>query len=75
MRRDVWFAGQPLCVREPFEEQNTGASSSYVGEGSLAVPGGDVSLQTTRPLLPPACRRHHCRPTFGHIDRRAFSRG
>jgi hypothetical protein len=20
MRRDEWFAGQPLCVREPFEE-------------------------------------------------------
>jgi hypothetical protein len=27
MGRDVWFAGQPLCVREPFEERNTGASS------------------------------------------------
>jgi len=21
MRRDEWFAGQPLCVREPFEER------------------------------------------------------
>jgi hypothetical protein len=20
MRRDEWFAGRPLCVREPFEE-------------------------------------------------------
>jgi hypothetical protein len=20
MRRDEWFAGQPLCAREPFEE-------------------------------------------------------
>jgi hypothetical protein len=34
-----------------------------------------VSLQTTLPQLPPACHRHYCRPTFGHIDRRAFSRG
>jgi hypothetical protein len=45
MRRDEWFAGQPLCVREPFEERNTGASSSRRGEGSLAVLGGDMSLQ------------------------------
>jgi hypothetical protein len=21
MQRDEWFAGQPLCVREPFEER------------------------------------------------------
>jgi hypothetical protein len=34
-----------------------------------------VSLQTIRLLLPPACRHHYCRPTSGHIDRRAFSRG
>jgi hypothetical protein len=25
MRRGEWFAGQPLRVREPFEERNTGA--------------------------------------------------
>jgi hypothetical protein len=43
MRRDEWFVGQPL--REPFEEQNTGASSSRRGRGSPAAPGGDVSLQ------------------------------
>jgi hypothetical protein len=24
MRRDEWFVGQPLRVREPFEERNTG---------------------------------------------------
>jgi hypothetical protein len=46
-----------------------------VGEGSPAALGGDVSLQTIGLLLPPACHRHYCRPTFGHIDRRAFSRG
>jgi hypothetical protein len=34
-----------------------------------------VSLQTIWLLLLPACRRHYCRPTFGHIDRHAFSRG
>jgi hypothetical protein len=28
MQRDEWLAGRPLCVREPFEERNTGASSS-----------------------------------------------
>jgi hypothetical protein len=31
MRQGVWFAGLPLCVREPFEERNTGASSSLRG--------------------------------------------
>jgi hypothetical protein len=44
MRRDEWFAGQPLRVREPFEERNTARRIHAVGEGSLAVPGGDVSL-------------------------------
>jgi hypothetical protein len=47
MRRDEWFAGQPLCVCEPLEERNTGARLHAVGEGFLAVPGGGVSLQTT----------------------------
>jgi hypothetical protein len=28
MRRDEWFAGQPLRVREPLGERNTGAPSS-----------------------------------------------
>jgi hypothetical protein len=43
MRRDECFAGQPLC--EPFEERARRLHA--VGEGSLAIPGGDVSLQTT----------------------------
>jgi hypothetical protein len=38
MRRDEWFAGQPLCVREPFEEQNTDASSSRRGRGFSRCP-------------------------------------
>jgi hypothetical protein len=46
-----------------------------VGEGSLAVPGGGVSLLTTLLLLPSACHRHYCRPISGRIDRCAFSRG
>ena len=33
MRWDEWFVGQPLCVREPFEERNTDASSSRRGRG------------------------------------------
>jgi hypothetical protein len=44
MRRGEQFAGQPLRVREPFEERNTGAPSSRVREGSLTAPGWDVSL-------------------------------
>jgi hypothetical protein len=38
MRRDEWIAGQPLCVREPFEERNTGASSSRRGRGLSRYP-------------------------------------
>jgi hypothetical protein len=68
MRRDGWFVGQSLC--EPFEGRNTGMSSSR-----RCAPGGDMSLQTIWLLLPLACCRHYCRPTFGHIDRRASSRG
>jgi hypothetical protein len=31
MRRDEWLMGRPFRVREPFEERNTGASSSHRG--------------------------------------------
>jgi hypothetical protein len=75
MRRDEWFTGRPLHVREPFEERNADVSSSAVGEGPFAIPGGGVSLLTTRLPLPPACHRHYCRPISGHIDCRALSRG
>jgi hypothetical protein len=41
MRRDEWFAGLPLCVREPFEERafrlrvlNFAAGSGEVLNGS-----------------------------------------
>jgi hypothetical protein len=41
MRRDEWFTGQPLCVREPFEERafrlrvlNSTAGSGEVLNGS-----------------------------------------
>jgi hypothetical protein len=44
MRRDGWFAGQPLCMRELFEERAFRLHT--VGEGSPAALGGDVSLQT-----------------------------
>jgi hypothetical protein len=47
MRRDEWFAGQPLRVREPFEERNTGALSSRRGSGFSHCPRRDVSLLTT----------------------------
>jgi hypothetical protein len=33
MRRDGRFAGHLLCVRESFEERNTGVSSLYRGRG------------------------------------------
>jgi hypothetical protein len=38
MRRGEWFAGQPLCVREPFEERNTGALSSRRERGFSRCP-------------------------------------
>jgi hypothetical protein len=61
MRRDEWFAGQPLCVREPFEEQNMGASSSRRGRGFSHCPrrgrelADDLTAASARlppPLLP-----------------------
>jgi hypothetical protein len=38
MRRDEWFAGQPLRVHEPFEEWDTGVSSSRRGRGLSRCP-------------------------------------
>jgi hypothetical protein len=38
MRRDEWLVRQPLCVRKPFEERNTGASSSRRGRGFSRCP-------------------------------------
>jgi hypothetical protein len=38
MRRGEWFAGRPLRVREPFEERNTGASSSRRERGLSRCP-------------------------------------
>jgi hypothetical protein len=38
MRRDEWFAGQPLRVREPFEERNMGVLSSRHGRGFSRCP-------------------------------------
>jgi hypothetical protein len=37
MRRDEWFAGQPLRVREPFEEWNTGLVKTDSEVGYLLV--------------------------------------
>jgi hypothetical protein len=37
MRRDEWFAGQPLRVHEPFEERNTGAPSFTLWERVLSL--------------------------------------
>jgi hypothetical protein len=61
MRWDEWFVGQPLCVCEPFEERDTGASSSRRGRGfSLCSrrgrePADDLTAASARlpsPLLP-----------------------
>jgi hypothetical protein len=38
MRWGVRFAGQPLRMREPFEERNTGASSSRRERGFSRCP-------------------------------------
>ena len=61
IRRGLWLAGQPLCVREPFEERNTGASSSRRGRGFSRCPrrgrelADDLTAASARlppPLLP-----------------------
>jgi hypothetical protein len=73
MRRDERFVGRPL--RASHSRNGTQTRRLYsVGEGSPAALGGDTSLQAMRPLLPPICC-NYCRSTFGHIDRRASSRG
>jgi hypothetical protein len=61
MRQDEWLAGRPLCVREPFEERNTGVSSSRRGRGLSRYPrrgrepADDLTVASARlplPLLP-----------------------
>jgi hypothetical protein len=61
MQRDEQFTGQPLCEREPFEEWNTGASSSCRGGGFSRCPrrgrepADDLTAASARlppPLLP-----------------------
>jgi hypothetical protein len=64
MRRDEWLAGQPLRVREPFEERITGVffesrirSGRNVGNGLALIliylRGGLVTVRLHR-LLPPS---------------------
>jgi hypothetical protein len=61
MRWDEWFAGWPL--REPFEEWNTGASSSRHGRGLPCCsrrgrePADDLTAASAR-LLPPLLPVH-----------------
>jgi hypothetical protein len=56
MRRDGRFAGHLLCVRELFEERNTGVSSLRRGRGLPCCfrkgcePGGDLTAASTRLL-------------------------
>jgi hypothetical protein len=57
MRRTGRFAGQPLCVRESFEERNTGVSSSCRGRGLSCrfrrgrEPAGDLTAASAHLLL------------------------
>jgi hypothetical protein len=57
MRWDGRFAGRPLHMREPFEERNTGASSSCRGRGLSCCfrrgrePAGDLTAASARQLL------------------------
>jgi hypothetical protein len=57
MRRDGRFAERLLRMREPFEEQNTGASSLLHGRGLPCCfrrgcePVGDLTAASTRLLL------------------------
>jgi hypothetical protein len=65
--------GAVACVSR--SRNGTRARRLYtMGEGSPAASGGDAGLQAIRPPLPPVCC-NYCRSTFGHIDRRASSRG
>jgi hypothetical protein len=63
MRRDEWFVGRSLCVREPFEERNTGASSSRRGRGFSRCPrrgrelADDLTAASAR-LPPPLLSAH-----------------
>ena len=63
MRRTGRFAGQPLCVRESFEERNTGVSSSCRGRGLSCrfrrgrEPAGDLTAASAR-LLPQLLPAH-----------------
>jgi hypothetical protein len=63
MRRDGRFAGRPVRVLEPFEERNTGASSSRRGRGLPCrfrkgrEPAGDLTTASAR-LLPPLLSVH-----------------
>jgi hypothetical protein len=63
MRRNEWFVGQPLCMREPFEERNMGASSSRRGRGLSCCsrrgrePADDLTAASAR-LLPPLLTAH-----------------
>jgi hypothetical protein len=66
MRWDEWFMGQPLCVSEPFEERNTGASSSRRGRGFSRCPrrGHELvdDLTAAFARLPPALLPAHFWP-------------
>jgi hypothetical protein len=61
MRRDEWFAGR--SSREPFEERNTGTSSSRRGRGLPCCsrrgrePTDDLTIVSAR-LLPPLLPAH-----------------
>jgi hypothetical protein len=63
MRRDEWFVGRSLCVHEPFEEQNMGASSSRRGRGLSRYPrrghepADDLTAASAR-LPPPLLSAH-----------------
>jgi hypothetical protein len=63
MRRDEQFVGRLLRVLEPFEERNTGASSSSRGRGLPCrfrrgrEPAGDLTAASAR-LLPPLLPIH-----------------
>ena len=56
MRRGEWLAGQPLRVREPFEERITGALSSHRERGFSCCPrmGRELGRRRDRCSRPPA---------------------
>jgi hypothetical protein len=71
MQWDGRLAGYPLCVRELFEEWNTGARF----RGGCEPIGGTRAWLVVGPLLPYVCCCNYCRSAYGHTNCHVYSHG